>query len=192
MTTFKTRLATALPHEAAVLARLREAGWTAGPYGQGQLKEVRDELRHLDTPLRWAPDIIAIRTYPTGHKRLVFVDAKAGSRWRTTGNHGVEMAALKAADEHERAFGGNVFFVFSDFGVAHSERIWSCWKPGPRYGNGSDTPYVIFKREICVPFEAQFGQPIDSEADPNRVRSSGPNRVLRTNVLTNGDGSTSR
>lgn len=160
MTTFETRLASGSAHEANVLTLLRMAGWDAEPFGQGQLTAgMRTHLRRYTpiTPIRWMPDIIAGRVTNVGIQQVIYVDAKAGERWRDTGNHDVETAALETATAWEAWTKCPVHYVFADFKVVGPERIWECGTPGPHYGNGSGTPYLLFPTDICEWFSVKFG-----------------------------------
>jgi len=162
MTTFATRLAVAERHERDVLDALRCAGWDAEMFGQGQLTDVmRNHLRNFTvvTPLRWMPDIIAARTLSSGRSHVVFVDAKAGDKWRVTGNHDIETAALETADTWQSWTKCPVYFVFSDWSVVTGDRIWGTGRVGPHLGNGSGTPYLLFPAIACLPFAALFGDP---------------------------------
>lgn len=158
MTTFAARMAEAALHEQAVLNEIRCRGWIAEPFGQGQLPErVRDLLRkHSSTLVRWMPDIIAMKQFPNG-MQLRFVDAKAGNKWETTGNHDVEIKALESADAFYSYAKAPVYFVFTDMGAAAPEDIWDVGWQGPNYGNGSGTPYLLFPAAVCRPLDATFG-----------------------------------
>lgn len=93
------------------------------------------------------------------------IDAKTGERWIKTGNHDVEKAALDAAELWEQTFGVPVYFVFTDWSVATVEMLRSIeLRDGPRYGNGSGTPYWLFAATVCVPFDALFSAPVKREA----------------------------
>lgn len=160
MTRFEHRLALALAHEHNVLTALRHWGWDAEPFGQAQLSTaMREHLRRYTpvTPVRWMPDIIAARQLPRGLTRVVYVDAKAGEQWQTTGNHDVETAAVDAAEGFEAYTRCPVYFVFTDYCVTTQEEIREFGTPGPQYGNGSGTPYLLFPRGICSRWDDVFG-----------------------------------
>jgi hypothetical protein len=159
MTTFRTRLASALEHEKNVTKALTERGWLAEQFGQAMLSEpMRDHLRRVKTSVRWMPDIIAAKSFPAG-ERIIFVDAKAGEKHKETGNHDVERAALESAERWIELSGGQCpyYFVFSDGGVATPGDVReACWD-GFYNGNGSGTPFVLFKADLCRPFHTVFG-----------------------------------
>jgi hypothetical protein len=94
---FDRRMREAHELEGAVLDALRARGWTAEPFGQGQLPEdVQAILRQVETPVRWIQDIIECKKF-AAHTLAVFVDAKAGERWRKTDRHGIEQSAAESA-----------------------------------------------------------------------------------------------
>lgn len=130
--------------EAFIVAFLRAADWSAFPYGQGLLDdEAHGMLRHFNTHIRWAPDIIA--TDPQ-RKALFVIDAKKSSAERT-GNHSVEVASTRASLLYHEpdnsvwalyAFPhlGTPKFVAVDVWHRHSqERGWN--------GRGSGTPFRV-------------------------------------------------
>lgn len=159
MITFAARIKAAKDHEDRVLTELRRRGWLAEPFGQGQLPEqIRDHLRAFRTPVRWMPDIIACKTFSTGLKAVRYVDAKAGDKWKETGNHDIETAALEGAEQWEQYAGHPVYYVFGDGQVADPERIRACARQGQFNHRGSGTPFVLFSRELCVPFDTVFGE----------------------------------
>src|SRR5262245_53343513 len=71
---FATRLAQGKAHEIEVTSRLRSHGWAVEPFGQALLTEaIRAALRrHAHLPLRWMPDLLAVR----GDDLPLMVDAK--------------------------------------------------------------------------------------------------------------------
>lgn len=161
---FQRRMAQAVSHEDAVIEQLRQRGWLAERFGQGQLPgHVREQLRDIDTDVRWMPDIIAMKSYPVG-PQLRFIDAKAGDKWRTTGNHDIEIRALESAEAFYVYAKWPVYFVFSDMSIAAPEEIREFGRPGPFYGNGSGTPYLIFTKHVCRPMDSAFG-PVGAMAE---------------------------
>ena len=160
---FQARLIDAKLHEERVRDRLIARGWHAELFGQGQLSdETRAHLREVDTAVRWMPDIIASKRF-AARTIVVFIDAKAGERYKKTGNHDVEVAALISAEKWIELSGEACpyYFVYDDGGVATPDRIRETGKPGPNYGNGSGTPYLIFPALVCRPFDAMFGPPVE-------------------------------
>lgn len=163
---FQKRLDVAREHEQRVLDALNQRGWFAEFFGQGQLTpRMREYLREVDTAVRWMPDIIASKR--VANRTLVaFIDAKAGDRYKKTGNHDVEVAALCSAEKWIDLSGDQCpyYFVFDDGGVATPDRIRGTGKPGPYYGHGSGTPFLIFPTLVCRPFDAMFGPPLEESA----------------------------
>lgn len=160
---FERRMRQATAHENAVIEQLRLRGWLAEPFGQGQLPtRIREQLRTIDTDVRWMPDLIAIKSFPNG-QQLRFVDAKAGDRWRTSGNHDIETRALEAAEAFYAYAKWPVYFVFSDMSLTDPERIRELGRPGPYYGSGSGTPFLLFSTTICRPLDSTFGPVMKSE-----------------------------
>lgn len=167
--TFTKRLAVARKHEDRVLASLLLRGWAAEPFGQGQLTpDMREHLRKLDTSVRWMPDIIAAKRF-AARTVVVFVDAKAGERYRDTGNHDIEVAALVAAEKWIQLASDACpyYFVFDDGGVLTPAVARELGSPGPYRGNGSGTPFLLIPTSACSPFDGVFGprDPFDMEAD---------------------------
>lgn len=154
---FERRLSRAQEFERKVKAELDVRGWLAEPFGQGQLSEqMRDVIKRIRTPVRYMPDLIAAKRF-TATTRVVFVDAKDGDRWRDTGNHDVETAALAAAHKWEDLSECPFYFVFSDAGVATPALITEIGKPGQYRGVGSGTPFLVFSAVACATFNSVFG-----------------------------------
>lgn len=149
-------------HEQRTLDALRERGWDSELFGQSLLTEpMSDRLGRVDTPVRWMPDIIAGKNIG-GRQRIVFVEAKGGTRYRDTGNHDIQVASLDAAEKWVTFAGGEcpLFYIFDDLGVTTPAAIRaSCWE-GQYRGNGSGTPFVLFPTAICRPIDAIFGAAI--------------------------------
>lgn len=156
---FKQLLSHAEQHETAVIDALRRRQWTAEKFGQGQLTEpLRNLLRHVNTHVRWLPDIIAARETPSA-TQIVFIDAKAGDTHMRTGNHAIQISALEASEKwieftnHCCAY----FYVFADGAVCTPGDVReSCWD-GRYLGNGSGTPFKVFPAAVCRPFDTVFG-----------------------------------
>src|SRR5262249_21810206 len=154
---FELRIRKATQFERRVLDALRARGWTAELFGQGQLPEdVRAHLRQVDTPVRWMPDIIACKEYPV-RALTVFVDAKAGERWRQTNKHAVEQSAAESANRWKEFSNCDTYFVFTDWSVTIHSTVLELDERGPDYGNGSGTPFLLVPRVACTPFDAVFG-----------------------------------
>lgn len=157
ITAFERRLERAVAFEEKVTATLIERSWRAERFGQGQIsEEMRELLREVDTAVRWMPDIIAARRFAAG-MRLVFIDAKAGERWRDTGNHDVETKALIGAELWREYSGCETYFVFTDGGVITPATFREMAEPGRYVGNGSGTPFYLVPTVACSKFSAVFG-----------------------------------
>jgi hypothetical protein len=168
MTGFQGRLAAAHAHEDRVRASLLLRGWAAEPFGQGQLTpEMRDYLRRVPTSVRWMPDIIAAKQF-AARTQVVFVDAKAGDRYKDTGNHDIELAALDAAEKWIQLAGDACpyYFVFDDGGVLTPSVARELGDPGVWRGNGSGTPFLLVPSIACQSFDGVFGprEPFETEA----------------------------
>jgi hypothetical protein len=87
----------------------------------------------------------------------VSVDAKAGERWKDTGNHDVETAAVRSLSAWTVYSGNLSYFVFSDFRCATPSMAIDLGRPGSFRGNGSGTPFMLIKATDCVPFDEIFG-----------------------------------
>lgn len=159
ISSFRQRLEAGLIFEQQAIAQLMVRGWLAESFGQGQLSpEMRDILREIDTPVRGMPDIIAAKR---GRDQPVvrFIDAKAGEKWRETGNHDVETYALENAEEWVRMSKCQVYFLFTDRQVITPAVFREMARPGVFRGAGSGTPFMIVSREVCQPFDVVFGPP---------------------------------
>lgn len=111
-------------------------------------------------------DIIAVKSFAA--KTIVaFIDAKAGDRYLQTGNHDVEISALESAEKWIEFSGEKCpyYFVFRDGGVATPDMVRGTGWPGPYYGTGSGTPFLLFPASTCRPFDTVFGYSIDYERD---------------------------
>lgn len=154
---FMRRLDQAQEFEQKVIAELIARGWQAEGFGQGQLsEEMRDVIRRVNTPVRYMPDIIACKRFPA-RTLLVFIDAKAGDKWRETGNHDVETAALDAAEKWVALSECPYYFVFPDGGVLEPPALRELGQPGRFRGIGSGTPFLLVPRSACTRFNAIFG-----------------------------------
>lgn len=155
---FGKRIADAVVFERKVLAALADRGWSAEPFGQGQLTDgMHDLIRAINTPVRWMPDIIAAKKF-ANRNVLIFVDAKAGEKWRETGNHAIETAAVETAAAWAEFSHCPTWFAFSDGSVTTPDRIKTLGIPGSFRGSGSGTPFLLIGTAICEPFDAIFGQ----------------------------------
>lgn len=166
---FERRLEVATAFEEKVVAALVERQWRAERFGQGQLsQEMRDIIRLVDTPTRYMPDIIAAKRF-AAQTRLVFVDAKAGEKYRQTGKHDVETAALEAAELWEKYSRCEVYFVFTNGDTVTPNVFRELGQPGRFRGVGSGTPFLLIPCTACWGFDTVFG-PRDAwmEGDADR------------------------
>lgn len=155
---FERRLEVATAFEEKVVAALIERGWRAERFGQGQLsEEMREIIRRVNTPTRYMPDVIAAKRFGAT-TRLVFVDAKAGEKWRETGRHDIETAALGGAELWEQYSRCEVFFVFTNGDTITPKVFRELAEPGRYRGIGSGTPFLLVPRVACSRFDAVFGQ----------------------------------
>jgi hypothetical protein len=150
---FEQRMREAQWHENWVITELRRLEWQAAPFGQALLpRDIREGLRQCETlagrkaPARWMPDIIALKP-----PDLRFIDAKAGSTWRRTGNHDIERDALQAALRWSGALTADVWFIFSDGWGATATQVatYRGLHPGSFHGEGSGTAFWLFPRGAC-------------------------------------------
>lgn len=166
---FRNRLAPAQEFEQRVVGALLERGWAAEPFGQGQLTPaMRDHIRRVDTAVRWMPDIIAAKRF-AAQTLITFTDAKAGEKWRETGNHSIEAAALASAEKWIEMSGDRCpyYFVFADGGVATPSVIRELGRPGAFRGVGSGTPFLLLPVSACQKFDAIFGTPTAAPVKEN-------------------------
>lgn len=183
MTTFAERMALAGPHEQAVLNELTGRGLSVEPFGQALLSAgLRDALRTTDSLMRWLPDIAGWRP---GKPKPFLVDAKNCITTKTE-NHSIEMRALLAA----RITMLPVFYVCDDYRALSAAAVFDdgpdghccseCWALAcddpwgralpthcpdhkRRGRRGTGTPYVLVRRERCVPLERIFGSVVAGE-----------------------------
>jgi hypothetical protein len=154
---FERRLEVATAFEEKVAAALVDRGWRAERFGQGQLsEEMREIIRRVNTPTRYMPDVIAAKQ-ASARTRLVFVDAKAGEKWRETGKHDIEAAALDGAELWESYSRCEVFFVFTNGDTITPKVFRELAEPGRYRGVGSGTPFLLVPRVACERFDDVFG-----------------------------------
>jgi hypothetical protein len=144
--------------EQTLLDGLKVWGWSACAYGQGMLTpDVRDALRCIDTPIRWHPDIIAVRG-----DVAYFVDAKTGRK--DTVNHSIEKSSLAAFHDwyvHTRL--PVVICWESNDGSADCVFVWDLLANGALLvdmsfnGDGSGTPAWLWPKAHCRPARTIFG-----------------------------------
>lgn len=157
ITGFARRLEVAVAFEEKVVATLVERQWRAERFGQGQLSaDMRDIIRRVRTPVRYMPDIIAAKRF-TVETRIVFVDAKAGDRYKETGNHDIESAALDGAELWQQYSGCETYFVFANGDTITPTAFRELSTPGNFRGSGSGTPFLLAPRAACSRFDAIFG-----------------------------------
>jgi hypothetical protein len=154
---FERRLEVATAFEEKVAAALIDRGWRAERFGQGQLSvEMRDVIRRVTTAVRYMPDIIAAKRFAAA-TRLVFIDAKAGEKYRRTGKHDVEAAALDGAEKWQEYSQCPVYFVFTNGDTITPQVFRELCTPGEYRGAGSGTPFLLIPRAACSRFNDIFG-----------------------------------
>lgn len=156
--TFALRIASAVAFEDQVVERLRALGFVADKFGQGQLPDrQRELLRTVDTPIRWMADIIAQRKFAAG-TLCMFVDAKAGDKYKQTNNHDIETRALNTLIEWKRFAKAPSLIVTADWCVHDPEYVAGiCWD-GRWNGNGSGTPFKLWPVSAGQPWERYFDE----------------------------------
>jgi hypothetical protein len=163
VSSFHRRLVDAERFELQVIRSLVARDWAAERFGQGQLTPaMRDHLKRVEpkTLVRHIPDIIAARRFAS-RTLVAFVDAKAGDKWRETGNHDIETDAVTAAEKWVE-FTGNqcpYYFVFGDGGVLTPSVARELGRAGTFRGAGSGTPFLLVPVNACQQFDAIFGSP---------------------------------
>lgn len=162
--TFRDRLSATLEHERGVLLAARRDGWTACPFGQGLLDEtVRAALRTIDTPLRFLPDIVAVRG-PAAY----LIDAKTETRFDTP-NFAIQTDALVAGHSWSRFAALPLVFVWADYRCNFSWDLLANDAPlrrGHWTGNGSGTPFYLWPKTAARPFDSLFGPGADVYGAP--------------------------
>lgn len=157
-TAFEKRMAAAAAFEKQVRDALAERGWYAEPFGQAQLTErTRQALRDIQptTRVRWLPDIIASRRF-SSRTQVIYIDAKAGDKWRETGRHDFECAAVEASAKWAEYSGCPTYFVCSDWSVYTPDHVAETGTPGSFRGSGSGTPFLLVLQRSGLPFDV-FG-----------------------------------
>jgi hypothetical protein len=155
---FERRMERAVAFECAVRDAITERGWYAEPFGQAQLTSgMRDALRLVQpsTLVRWMPDIIAAKNFG-GRQRVIYVDAKAGDKWRTTGRHDFEVNAVESAHRWVEYSNCPTYFVCSDWSVFTPDIVREVGQLGSYRGSGSGTPFLLVRAAAGMRFDALF------------------------------------
>jgi hypothetical protein len=153
MTTWP-RLKQALHHERWVLSQIRPRVDIAEPFGQALFSErLREVLKKcqsapgMPSPVRWIPDIICIQ-----NGRVTLIEAKAGDKWKQTGNHAVEKDSLEAAHRWRLVMSADVWFIFSDGRAASADALINpgnnVRREGSFLGSGSGTPFWYWPASV--------------------------------------------
>lgn len=156
---WETRKQLAEAHEECVIDLLRQAGWVADHWGQGMLTDdLRTALRGTTSPLRWAPDVLAVRGSTT-----TFVDAKSEIR-QDTPNFSLEKSAFSAHFSWWVGNGGHLVYVWDDFRASHIRDISKLIadgqiRTGIYAGAGSGTPFYLIPKSVARPFADVFARP---------------------------------
>lgn len=138
---FANRMACAHKWEQDVAATIRQYGWGCEPFGQGQLSDnARGILRHVQTPLRWIPDLIAYRD----PYDVALFDCKWG---RTdTPNWSIEIAAVESDINFFEFCGLPIYYVWPDYTCSTPDSVFEVGlrrAEGWHDGAGSGTPYYL-------------------------------------------------
>jgi hypothetical protein len=152
------RLRRAKEHEIAVCERITAAGWTCEAFGQGMLSEtMRDVLKVHRTPIRWMPDLIAVRD------EVLLIDAKYELRTDTP-NFSIECSAIDAHQRWSIALAVPIVYVFADFTVnyVHGLRPVHEFHDVRGQTRGSGTDFVLIRKDEQHPFDEIFGQSVTS------------------------------
>ena len=154
MTVFANRMSTASEHEKNVCARIRSLGWQCEPFGQALLSEpMREALRRFKTPVRWMPDLIAVRD------EILFVDAKSEQR-RDTPNFSVECASWESDKRWSIALAAPVVYVFADFSANYIDALRPIRTISEDRGgtSGSGTAFILVRKSDQLHLEEIFGR----------------------------------
>jgi hypothetical protein len=152
MSTFGSRLRLASATETEATERLRDAGYVVGQFGQAMLpQEVREQLRHSESDLRWLPDLIAIR----GTRELL-VDAKTSAR-SDTPNYSIELRAHRAHLALMSAYGVPVVYYFTGGSANYAALVRIETMFDGRGTGGSGTPFLLARKAEQQAFEVIFG-----------------------------------
>lgn len=156
---FHERLEPSSAFEDALIERLTASGWLAFKFGQAQLPlEARKRLTKFEdgsrrpSLLRWMPDIITFRDFK-GRSFVALIDAKVcGDR----PNYAMEMSAIETCEIYTDYLFTPTFFVFDDLRVITPREARQRGTPGPQYGNGSGTPYLLVAKRYGRQFDEVF------------------------------------
>jgi hypothetical protein len=160
--TYDDRVRPGQLHELAVMERLRQAGWIAEPFGQGQLSDPFRRLlkqfettAHQPTLIRWLADIIAGREVGTDRSSVVLVDAKCCNG---RPNYAIELSAIETAEVFCNQLYTPTVYVFDDFHCLTPREARQRGRQGndPAPGNGSGTPYVLIDKRWGHAFDEFF------------------------------------
>jgi hypothetical protein len=167
---FRERMRIAREHESLVLASIRKRDWwVACEYGQGMLtEEVRNHLRHIDTPLRWQADIVAVRT---DRPAAYMVDAKASDR-RDTPNYDIEQSALMVSHNWYTHMRLPLVIVWYDGGCNFTWDLLAADAPlVPMSGVGPQrTDFFLWPKAQARPFDSVFGEDAELFGPPPEWR----------------------
>lgn len=153
MTTPTERLSQGVAWERRVGNELARRGWTACLWGQGELPPgVAKALRQTRSPLRWLPDILAVRG-----QEVVLVDAKSGGGKDV---HFIERASWDTARRLAASLGVEVHFAFSDMTTANAETVGNRATYHAGSSRGSGEPFLILAVADTFPFDQTFGAPL--------------------------------
>lgn len=150
---FSDRMTLARAHEQSTAQRLRAYRWEVCDFGQGQLTApMRDALRRINTPLRWMPDLLAVR-----ETKVALIDAKAEQN-KDTPNFSLEKSSHSAHIRWWVTFGIPLVYVWDDFRCNYITDLGEeHLHQGAWLGRGSGTPFWLIPKTIARPWDDVFG-----------------------------------
>lgn len=149
---FSDRMALALPHERAVAEVMAGVGWFVDRWGTELLsRDLHRQLLHARSPLRFQPDMVAVR-----ENSVLWLEAKTVSeKNKRTGNVSVQKECLSALLSLSVAQRTPIYFVWWDMTATPVAELAHCDHKctGPDWGNGSGTPYWLAAKDrlTCTP-----------------------------------------
>lgn len=154
---FKTNLKNGLAFEQKIIDRLQADGWIAESYGAGRIStDIRKVLQRYPTPLRFNPDIIAANYCDYG-PLLVFIEAKSGRIFESSGYHGIETLSLEGLIQFEYLIRCiPVYVVTENWRVNRPNDIFKHCREGKITQSGSRKPYKLWPASMGRPWEWVF------------------------------------
>jgi hypothetical protein len=152
---FQDRIVVGHEWEAEVADRIRDAGWTCDPIGQGMLSPpMRRLLQRKESLMRRMPDLLAARRIRGRREELLLVDPKSSMgespRWP---DYTLEKAAHAANVEWTKLFYPAVY-VWPDANVNYAWDLRPVREGSPREGR---TPFWKIPKRGAYAFDDIFG-----------------------------------